>query len=264
MQQFIRNILCIFFATTLCAADDYVVGVKSVGIGNVWRAGDVTSIHIDVASTKNEVTAAWVQWEVPNADGDTVLWGRKITIPPLGSTSTWLYAPTKSWDTNSTVWTVRLRALEDQEPSKQLGVFSFSPQTVGALMTSKHEGRIAVFGTRQLGLAGYFPVTPTETKPEATIIVSGLQKNDLPDAWPAFLPFDAVVWADTTPEFSYRQANALQHWVERGGHFIISLPTIGDPWSLGLPNAPLTSLIGTIRPTIKEIPLSSLHNIIGR
>lgn len=262
MQQLLHSFAFLLAVANFCYADVYSIHVNSVGIGNNWRPGDVTPLLVTVTSKASEPTQAWVQWEVPDADGDLVLWGRAITIAPMGSTQTWLYAPTQGWNTGETVWNIRLRELSDNIPSGELGLTRFSPQSVGALTVSNRSGLITIFGTRRLGLSGYLPTTP-EVKHENTRIVSGLQASGLPDAWPSYQSLEALVWADATPEFTFRQEQAIEDWIHRGGHFIISLPSIGDPWALGSQSAPLLHLTEGVQPTVTQLPLQALLPILG-
>jgi hypothetical protein len=263
MQLFLRSITLLLAVANFCYADEYSISVNNVGIGNNWRPGDVTPLYVTVTSKANEPTQAWLQWEVPDADGDLVLWGRALTIAPMGSTQAWLYAPTHGWDTGRTVWTLRLRELVDNVPTGELGLTRFSPQSVGASTVSNRSGLIAVCGTRRLGLAGYLPTTP-EVKHENTLIVSGLNSSGLPDAWPSYEYLEALVWADATPKFTFRQEQSIEEWVLRGGHFVISLPSIGDPWALGSQSAPLVHLTEGVQVSVTELPLQALLPILGR
>jgi len=95
------SILSLVVASTLGVAEDYSITVNSLGIGNTWTSGVVTPLQVTISSNVNEATAAWVQWEVPDADGDTVLWGKPITLSPGGKTSVWLYAPIQPWSNPS-------------------------------------------------------------------------------------------------------------------------------------------------------------------
>ncbi len=264
MRTSLHSILFLLLATRLgYGAEDYSIAVNSVGIGNNWRAGDITPIHVTVTSNKNEPVAAWVQWEVPDADGDMVLWGRPITLAPMRGTSTWLYAPTRGWDKPDTAWTVRLRELEDSKPTGELEVMQFSPQSVGAIFIETRMESFAVVGTRRLGLWGYLPSTP-EVKQESAKVVSGLTSNDLPDAWPCYQSLGALVWADAKPELTFRQTEALHDWVSRGGHFILTLPSIGDPWAFTAQNAPLAAFTEGVQPELTTVPLSSFNSVLGR
>ena len=256
--------LTLLIASVVGVADNYSIEVNSLGIGNAWTSGAVTPLQVTVSSSVNEATAAWVQWEVPDADGDTVLWGKPITLSPNGDTSIWLYAPIQPWSNPSSTWTIGLRNWEEGEPVGELATTRFSANSIGAVHYENTEGFIAVFGTRRLGLSQYQPYQPNEVKQEASMIVSGLQNSDLPDAWPCLEPLDAIVWADATPQFSYRQETAMRNWIERGGHLIISLPTIGDPWNLGSENGPLSELLNDFQSNVKQIPIGYLDQVIGR
>ena len=258
------SVIALVVASTVSVAEDYTITVNSLGIGNTWTSGAVTPLQITVTSTVDIATTAWVQWEVSDADGDTVLWGKPITLSPAGKTSTWLYAPIEPWSRSSSTWTVRLREWVDSEPLGELAVTRFSANSIGAIQTKTTEGLIAIFGTRRLGLTEYQPHKPIEVKQEASIIVSGLQSKDLPDSWPCFESLDAIVWADATPQFSYRQESAVRRWVERGGHLILTLPTIGDPWNLGSADGPLAELLVGIEPTVETIPIGFLDGVLGR
>ncbi len=258
------SILSLVVASTLGVAEDYSITVNSLGIGNTWTSGVVTPLQVTISSNVNEATAAWVQWEVPDADGDTVLWGKPITLSPGGKTSVWLYAPIQPWSNPSMSWTIRLREWVEDEPIGELATTRFSANSIGAVQYKTTEGFIAVFGTRRLGLSNFQPHQPIEVKQEASIIVSGLQSNDLPDAWPCLETLDAIVWADVTPQFSYRQESALLSWIERGGHLIISLPTIGDPWNLGSENGPLSEILIDIQSSIEQIPIGYFDQVLGR
>jgi len=258
------SVITLLASSALGVANDYAINVNSLGVGNAWTHGIVTPLHVNVTSNVDKATAAWVQWEVPDADGDTVFWGKPITLSPMGTTSTWLYAPLQPWANPSITWDVRLRTWDGNEPTTELATMRFSPNSIRASKFNLTDGLIAVFGSRRLGLDGYQPQKMFDVKQESTVIVSGLQSTDLPDAWPALEYLDAIVWADTPPQLSLRQEDALQEWVKRGGHFIISIPTIGDQWSLRSGNGPLSGLLGGITTTVEQIGIDNLHMVAGR
>ena len=64
--------LALVAASTLAFADDYSITVNSLGIGNTWSKGHVTPLHVRVSTTTTKATQAWIQWEVPDADGTLV------------------------------------------------------------------------------------------------------------------------------------------------------------------------------------------------
>ena len=255
---------CVLATSLLTAAGDYTITVDSLGIGNSWRAGDITPIAITVSNTHPDPVSGWISWEVPDGDGDIVAWGRPLTLTPNQDVSTWLYAPTQPWATGDTAWTIQLRTLIDGAPSEKLASFRFSPQSINASPLSMTNGTIAVVGTHRLGLGGLASTGKIRTVLEPTITIAGLGAEDLPDAWPSFSSIDTLVWANAPPELSYRQIKAIEEWVSRGGHLVIILPTIGDPWSLGSDDGPLASMLGDLNPAIGNTPLTSLSQVIGK
>ena len=258
------SVIILAVASTLGFAEDYSITVNSLGIGNKWSGGMVTPLHVSVTSNLSEATSAWVQWEVPDANGDSILWGKQITLSPNGTASTWLYAPVQPWAKPSFAWNVALREWDGDEPTAILAKTRFSPNSIGAIQLDPTQGFIACFGTRKMGLTGYQPHQQPDVKQEATIITSGLRSSDLPDAWPCFESLDAIVWADATPVFTYRQEIAIQQWIQRGGHFIISLPTIGDPWNLSADNGPLSELLAGVETSVEQVPIGYLDQVLGR
>jgi len=264
MHLFLRSIYALLLTTTCVVADDFTITVNSLGVGNAWSAGTVTPVHVSVTSSASEATAAWVQWEVLDADGDTVLWGKPITLAPNVTTSTWLYAPLRPWDSSTTEWTIRLREWDGKVPSLELARLQFTSTAIGSTRIDSSEGSIAIFGTRRLGLSGFQLFRPNDVKIEGTHLVSGLTSQDLPNAWPCLSGVDVIVWADAVPQFSFRQENAIEDWIKRGGHLVISLPTIGDPWNIGSVNGPLANVLSDVHTTVEEIPLGYLDEILGR
>ncbi len=257
------GITCVLTAALLSATGEYTITVDSLGLGNTWRAGDITPLHITVSNTNPEPISAWISWDVPDGDGDIVAWGRPITLTPNQNVSTWLYAPVQPWATRTTAWTLRLRTLINGTPGEQLTLFRFSAQSVNAAPISLQHGAIAVVGTRRLGLSGLAGSGNTVTVLEPTIAISGLQPEDIPDAWPCFDSIDTLVWADAQPALDYRQSKAIEEWVSRGGHLVIILPTIGNPWGLGSEESPLASILGDIEPTLGNATISDFQNILG-
>ena len=258
------GISCVLAAALLTAGGDYTISVDSFGLGNAWRAGDITPLHITVSNTKRVPISAWISWDVPDGNGDIVAWGRPITLTPNQDVSTWLYAPVQPWANGTTAWTLRLRTLIDGTPSEQLSSFRFSAQSVSAAPISQQHGAIAVVGTRRLGLGSLAGAGKAVTVLEPTSVISGLQPDDLPDTWPCFDSIDTLVWADAQPELDYRQSKAIEEWVSRGGHLVIILPTIGNPWGVGSQQSPLASILGDIEPTLGNATVSDFQTILGK
>jgi hypothetical protein len=244
-RQRVLGVLVAAGAITAAAAaqvdPDAGVGVEleQFGVGNAYRPGSVTAILLTLTSNLEEAESCWVQWEVPNAEGDVAEYGRSISLSPGLATPVWLYAPLPPHTRSSDVWTVRVFEERNGQRRRELGGTRISADLVSALRHETERGLIAVIGRSRMGLDGYGNPDPTlRPNPpgahEDTRIVSGISPQELPDRWEAFLEFEAVVWSDALPQqLRVDSANALREYVRRGGHLVINLPAAGNPWGLG-------------------------------
>ncbi len=218
-------------------AQDNLVDVQldTFGTGAIYRPGTVTAVRLKLTATFDEPTSVWVQWEIPNVDGDTAEYGRTITLSPGQGRLLWLYAPVPPQALPGTTWPVRVYALNDGARSRELGGTRISAGT--AVRTN--DAMIAIIGsTAHLGLRQYAQAGLNSPRApflnEFTQIVSSITPTDLPDRWEGWSGYEAVVWSDADPSgIASDQANALREYVRRGGHFIITLPQVGNPWALG-------------------------------
>lgn len=218
------------------------IELDQTGLGGSWRPGDVTGVRLSLTaladSPLEEATPIWVQWEVPNVDGDIAEYGRPLTLTKGKPTSVWLYAPTHPQD-SSAVWTFRVFAYVDGEMGPELSGARLSPQGQ-VWIENQNKSMIAVVGSSamqldQLGLN----VRPLgsgllRTAHEDTLVIPGLRPEDLPDRWEGYRSLEALGWSDALPQdLRDDQVEAIVEWVRRGGHLIISLPEVGNPWGLG-------------------------------
>jgi|GEM_PF-4580546 len=257
------SLCALITSTTLVFASDFTITVDSLGIGNRWSNRTATPLQISVKSSSSTPTAAWIQWEVPDANGDLVLWGKQMTLSPNSSTSIWLYAPLQPWAHDDIEWKVSLRGWNGTTPTETLSSTSFSSNSIRAMHIKPEQGIIAIFGTKQLGLTTY-QSQKMEVKQEAIQLISGLQNNDLPDSWVALESLDSIVWADAAPALSLRQEDALFEWIKRGGNLVVSLPAVGNPWNIGSPDAPLADLFKGVEISFEQMPLGFLDQVVGR
>ena len=251
-------------ALLLLAPGDVDVTVDAIGIGNSWRPGDVTAMHVTVTSALPAPQAAWIQWEVPDADGDIVEYGRPITLAPGRATATWLWAPTRTTDDHQTIWILRVRSFGDGVGGEDLAIQPVEPATISTNLIDGSEGLIAVLGTRRMGLDAFQPSGVVLTQGEASRIVSGLDAEDIPDLWPALGPLQALIWADAPPELDRRQASALLTWVRHGGHLVIILPGIANPWEVGSEEGPLREVLVGLAATPGTATLGDVRGLLGR
>ncbi|MHC4652978.1 MAG: hypothetical protein ACYTES_19250, partial [Planctomycetota bacterium] len=214
------------------------VQLRQFGVGNAFRPGEVTAIQVSLTSGLDEAVPCWVQWEVPNAEGDIAEYARSVTLSPGSPALVWLYAPLPPNASRSTVWTIRVFEERDGKRRRELGGARISPADVNAFRHELERGMIAVVGRAKMRLDEYG--NPWNRRPnppgahEETRIVSGIQAQELPDRWEGFKLFEAVVWSDAFPQqLRVDSANALREYIRRGGHLVITLPEAGNPWGLG-------------------------------
>ncbi len=217
---------------------DVVPELDQFGVGNAYRPGDTTGIRLILTSALDEPTPCWVQWEVPNAEGDVAEYGRQVTVNPGQPKPVWLYAPLPPQTTSQTIWTVRVFEWRDERRRRELGGAKISPGLSAATRHELEMGMIAVVGRARMRLEDYTNTWNRRSNPpgahEETRIISGVEPQEMPDRWEAFKPFEAVVWSNALPQqLGVDAANALREYVRRGGHLVIVLPEAGNPWGLG-------------------------------
>ncbi|MCH8343413.1 MAG: hypothetical protein IH983_05455 [Planctomycetes bacterium] len=241
-------------STVTAQGSDVEVQLEQFGVGSAFRPGEIVAIRLSLTSSLDEPTPCWVQWEVPNAEGDVAEYGRSVTLNPGTPASIWLYAPIPPQASAQTIWTIRVFEERDGRRRRELGGKRIAASATGRVDIDT--GMIAVIGRARMGLDDY--ATPrgpwNRANPpgahEGVRIVSGIEPRDLPDRWEGLKAFEAVVWSDALPqELRVDAAGALREYVRRGGHLVITLPQAGNPWGLGavgqtylddllLPNAP--------------------------
>ncbi len=214
---------------------DVAVELEQFGVGDSWRPGEITAIRLTLTSRMGESTSCWVQWEVPNAEGDIAEYGRTVSLGAGARTSVWLYAPVPPTATSASLWSVRVFEERDGERRRELGGDRISP--AGATPHGLETGLIAVVGRARLRLEDYLNSWSASTNPpgahEETRIVN-LMPQEMPDRWEGLRLFEAVVWSDAPPDqLRADAAAALREYVRRGGHLVVVLPDAGNPWGLG-------------------------------
>ena len=247
------------------------VEIDQFGFGG-FRGGGIVPMRVKLTSNLAEPTGVWVQWQVPNGDGDIGEYGRSLTLSPGQSSFAWLYAPLSPNDNLSSVWTVRVFEEKDGERRGELGGKRFSPPDAQAQHVDLPVAMIAVIGDKRLGLDDYtaqsgLRIPRPISGHEDTRVASGLKPAQMPDRWYGLMACEAIAWAgDNVPpiDLSIDQADALREYVQRGGHLIISLPSAGNPWGLGAPGqTQLEDLLpcrtaGVVPRRDEGVPLSAL------
>lgn len=221
------------------AAQDGAIDIQvdQFGVGDMYRPGDIAGIRLQLTASIAEPTSVWVQWEIPNVDGDVAEYGRTVALTPGQPRRIWLYAPIPPQAGTGTTWPVRVFELNEGARGAELGGARISAGAAARL----DDAMIGVVGsTAHLGLRGYAATGMTSRRAphlhEFTHIISSIRPQDTPDRWEAWSQYEAVAWADADPStLTSDQADAIREYVRRGGHFIIVLPQVGNPWGLGQP-----------------------------
>lgn len=203
-----------------------------LGFGGVARPGSWAPVRLSLLNEGADNRAVICRWLINDYDGDEVLAERAATLNPQRTQYVWLYAvPPVNAQGNAT-WTFQV---VDQQTGEALATQQHAPPE----LASMRAGIIGVFSTADLGLDAYTPKSPY-TRPfaahEPLGLVRGLSLTTLPDRWYGLQSMQSLVWtseggspddAAVTPAM---QA-ALREWVRRGGHLVIVLPAIGEPWT---------------------------------
>ena len=274
----LRRAVTLLLALALSAAAsgqtaDVEVALEQFGTGSAYRPGDYASIQVSVTSTMAEAITAWVQVEIPNADGDIAEYGRSVSLTPNGRKTVWLYAPLPPKTDGGSVWTVRVFEMRDGRRRQELGGTRISPSN--SQFVDSGTAMIAVVGNQRMLLDNLAVVGQQSQRPiaahEPTRIVSGLRANALPDRWEGFLPFEAVVWSNAEPnDLNEPSTVALVEYVRRGGHLVICLEEAGNAWGLGETDNPpvnydLWQLLPRRQPAKQQgVMLSELLPVLGK
>jgi len=182
--------------TAAAQVDDVTVKLEQFGVGGVFRPGEVTAIRLKLTSSLKEPTNCFVQWEVPNAEGDIGEWGRSITLSAGAPRRLWLYAPLPPTVTPQTVWSVRVFEERDGKRRRELERGArIQPPAPSFVPIDK--GLIAVVGKNKMHLTDYHtPGGWRRSSPpgahEETRVVSGITQRHGYDTVPFKHFFDTV------------------------------------------------------------------------
>ena len=250
-------------------SNDITVAMDTCGVGNAFRPGDIIGIRLQLTSTLDTGKKCQIQWEMRNADGDVVAYYRNVVVSPGAATPpVWLYGPISPHAGLSTVWSVRVFDFDDDRLGAEIGGAKISPATVTSQIVSDRDAMICVVGNR-MGLSDYQGLRSGERPAGAheALHLAGLAVSDLPDRWYGLSPYEAVVWSDAaTTGLTVSQTEALTEYVFRGGHLIIVLPSVGNPWGFGNPaQARLSELLISQPPRLDEgVLLSEIAPVLTK
>lgn len=208
------------------------IGLDAFGLGGWWRPGSLTPVRLSINYAGNKpLQPAMVVWEQHDGDGDIQEISQIVALNP-GHNAVWLYIPVRYPTTAATIWDVIVYEYENDQRGIQLAAKRL---TANSQPRSEDHAIIGIVGMRPANVSDYIITGQFRESPptahEVTDVLSNLSVEQLPDRWMGLDMLEALIWTQGEPsQLSIDQAAAIGHWVERGGHFIIVLPQVGDAW----------------------------------
>lgn len=243
---------------TAKGSGEVAIAVRSFGLGNRARPGSWMGTQIDVTDNGLKARNVIVRLRLNDLDGDQTLMQRVIVSNPGTTQRVWMYLRLPfSDDARGIINISAFEAIESGSgetltytPGRLLGVTRFQPQANTIVAPSV--GLMGIIGPRSAGIERYAGVrdqtgTFALTQHELTESLLGLRISDLPDRWMGYAAVHTLVWTATAQDYSPSelrefQAEALREWVQRGGHLVIVLPAVAQPW-MAQPTNPLAELM---------------------
>lgn len=225
------------------------IAVETFGVGNVSRPGEWAGVRLRLTDSSPRERDVLVRLSLPDADGDTMVAERKITLNPGVAQGTWLYfrVPFR-FDANRGAVASVYEAIVPENadpaasfvPGRLLARQSVGPTPANSLLP-KTLAILGEIGSEEMGLKRYAvrsdggPMSATYAPygHEASELVQGLAPASMPDRWMGYAPMWGLIWAPSVEPSQVRgeQAKAVREWVERGGHLVIVLPAAGQQWT---------------------------------
>lgn len=213
------------------------VDAGDVGLNGLAMAGQWTPMRLTLNNQSSSVVSVECRWILKDLDGDRVIAERSLALNPLTPTVVWLYAPIPTTQSDRESWTIQV---VDEASREMLAVREIR---ASQLMQPGEATVIGVLGGQTMKLRDFTPdqVGPV-TGHEPILVQSNLVLDELPDRWYGLSLLRTLVW---TPlggdpgQMPPRVQRALRTWVERGGHLVLVMPHVGEPWS----GSPLSDLM---------------------
>lgn len=243
---------------------EVAISLEKFGAGNVARAGDWAGFLIKVHDSGTKPRDVLIRLANTDADGDLATQQRLVATNPGRDQSFWLYSRLAFEDFRHTPMEVTVyeavpSGTDNAAPEfthragRLLGRTVIEPRLGDSgQLRGPTEGLIGLIGTgnRPLGLSDYSVRNPNEAfssrGQEVTSIVH-LTLDDLPDRWMGLAAMDTLVWGSgDVSQLRQEKARAIREWVERGGHLIVILPTVGQTWTTSSANE-LFSLLPAVK-----------------
>jgi hypothetical protein len=206
------------------------VAPDGIGLNGTIRRGAWTALRLDLENAADQPRTVRCQWVLTDSDGDRVLMQREAVLPPRRPASLWLYGRTRYRPTGATGWLVQVL---DAESGALLAERTVVPDPQRDLAPSR--ALIGLLGSRRMGLQAHLP---HDTEHEEFELIDGLSLGSLPDRAHGLDALSTLVWsADDLARPNDPAAvgaptrRAVRRWVRGGGHLVLVLPAVNEPWS---------------------------------
>jgi hypothetical protein len=244
------------------------LALDKFGVGNMARRGDTAGIRLVVVDSAAANRSVLIRLSRTDPDGDTIESERVVTTNPGVRQGVWFYTRVpydflpRRQGTGIIATAYEANEVQNPAPGEPL----FTPGRILAKLELDPKGAvqprgvglIGIVGTAHLGLAAYGTNAIGNLEPwipgrgEPTEIVQNIQVLDMPDQWHGWAPFETLVWVRGEPsELKGERARAIREWVERGGHLVIVMPSVGQTWTNRQSNE-LFSILPTVSVQRKE------------
>lgn len=229
---------------------EVAVSVDRWGVGGAIRRGDYAGLRIALTDLGTRQRELLVRIEVPDADGDRVLYQASVAGNPGIDQKFWMYVRVPYAFRSGDPWNILVHeAVEDAtvEASEDPAGRGFRPGRLVARVpvsaprvAEPYEGLLGVVGRQQHPSLSLYATALTaggigdDWSPlgHERLTQVMLTASEMPDRWFGLTPFESLVWLDGSPaDLSPDAAAALRDWVTRGGHLVIVMPPAGQAWS---------------------------------
>ncbi|MEN0020188.1 MAG: hypothetical protein AAF747_04805, partial [Planctomycetota bacterium] len=251
------------------------VSIRQFGLAGVIRYGSWVGVEAVLADRSSGPRDVLVRLSVPDADGDTTAYEAVVSTNPGIPQPVWLYPRLP----------FAAAAVEDIE----LAVFEVDsngnagdllggpvlPRLANQLGADIGGGAILTIGSARTSLLAYSTIGSERRSAqgrgavvianEPTAVRTVESPSGLPDRWIGLSPFSVVAWVGGQPsDLSIQQVRALSEWVQRGGHLVISLPSVGTAWTTLIGEQERTASTGLLNRELAQLlPAVSVERLEG-
>jgi hypothetical protein len=238
------------------------IQVDSFGFAGVVRPGDYAGVRLALTDRADRVRPVAVRLHIRDADGDTAMYERAVTLNPGVTQGVWLYARLPFDFQQSDTMQVTVREVLPESAGddalrigRQIGVARIAPSRV----ENAADALLGVIGRSRAGLDQYAVAAPTTNLPPTShewIRLAQLEPERLagamPDSWLGLASIETIVWTGGDPsELRLEAVEALREWVYGGGRLVIVLPPVGGVWANAAAN-PLADIMPEARIVRRE------------